>query len=149
MDKKLVQIGGTSIEVADLIGPAGELVHVKRKTQSATLSHLFSQGRISAEALKGDDAVRRAAADLLDADGRVPGALLRSPFDARTKTVVYAVIAANANELPSKLPVLQSVEPLAGAPLSRDDPRLPSRVPRDPVRIGYGRSLGVPSLRHV
>lgn len=33
-----------------------------------------------------------------------PWRLAPQPFDARTKTVVYAVIAANANELPSKLP---------------------------------------------
>jgi uncharacterized protein (TIGR04141 family) len=104
MDRKLVSIGGTSIEVADLVSPAGDLIHVKRKTQSATLSHLFSQGRISAEALKADDAVRMAAANYLDLDGRVPGAVLLSPFDARTKTVVYAVIASNAAELPAKLP---------------------------------------------
>lgn len=104
MDRKLVQIGGTSIEVADLVSPSGDLIHVKRKTQSATLSHLFSQGRISAEALKADDAVRSAAANYLDLDGRVPGTVLLSPFDARAKTVVYAVIAGNAAELPAKLP---------------------------------------------
>lgn len=104
LDSKLIQVGGTAIEVADLVGPGGHLIHVKRKTQSATLSHLFSQGRISAETLKGDDGARRAAADLLDVDGRVSGNLLRSPFDPRTKTVVYAVIAKNAGELPGRLP---------------------------------------------
>ena len=104
MDRKLVSIGGASIEVADLVSHAGELIHVKRKTQSATLSHLFAQGRISAEALKADDTVRVAAAAYLDAEGRVPGSLLLSPFDARTKTVVYAVIASNAAQLPGKLP---------------------------------------------
>jgi uncharacterized protein (TIGR04141 family) len=104
LDRKLVQIGGTAIEVADLLTPSGELIHVKRKTQSATLSHLFSQGRISAEALKGDDQVRKATAVHLDSEGRVPGAILLEPFDPRTKTVVYAVIADNASELPAKLP---------------------------------------------
>jgi uncharacterized protein (TIGR04141 family) len=87
LDRKLVQIGGTSIEVADLLSGSGDLIHVKRKTQSATLSHLFSQGRISAEALKGDEQVRRAAAVHLDAEGRVSGAILMDPFDPRTKTV--------------------------------------------------------------
>ncbi len=104
MDRKLVTIGGTSVEVADLVSPSGHLIHVKRKTQSATLSHLFAQGRISAEALKADDSVRVAAAAHLAADGRVPGSLLLSPYDARAKTIVYAVIASNAAELPQKLP---------------------------------------------
>jgi len=54
--------------------------------------------------LKADNSVRVAAAAHLDADGRVPGSLLLSPFDARTETVVYAVIATNAAELPQKLP---------------------------------------------
>jgi uncharacterized protein (TIGR04141 family) len=104
MDRKLVMIGGTSIEIADLVSSSGDLIHVKRKTQSATLSHLFSQGRISAESLKSDEAVRRSASVYLDADGRVPGALLDDPYDVRTKTVVYAVIAENATDLPGKLP---------------------------------------------
>ena len=104
MDFRLVPIGGSTIEVADLVSPSGHLIHVKRKTLSATLSHLFSQGRISAEALKADEAVRAAAAAKLDEDGRVSGDILRGTFDARSKTVVYAVIAANAAELPAKLP---------------------------------------------
>ena len=104
LDRKLVSIGGTSIEVADLVSASGDLIHVKRKTQSATLSHLFAQGRISAEALKVDAAVREAAAAHMDTDGRVGGALLRGPYEARSKTVVYAVIASNAAELPGKLP---------------------------------------------
>ncbi len=105
LDRKLVSIGGTSIEVADLVSASGDLIHVKRKTQSATLSHLFAQGRISAEALQEvDAAVREAAAAHMDTDGRVGGALLRGPYEARSKTVVYAVIASNAAELPGKLP---------------------------------------------
>ncbi len=105
LDRKLVSIGGTSIEVADLVSASGDLIHVKRKTQSATLRHLFAQGRISAEALEEvDAAVREAAAAHMDTDGRVGGALLRGPYEARSKTVVYAVVASNAAELPGKLP---------------------------------------------
>lgn len=104
LDKKLVPIGGTTIEVADLLSAHGHFVHVKRKTQSATLSHLFAQGRISAEAVKVDPAVRAAAIAHLDAGGRAERSVLLDPFDVRTKTVVYAVIANNAADLPGKLP---------------------------------------------
>ncbi len=59
LDRKTFKFGGSPIEVGDLVSPAGHLIHVKRKTQSSTLSHLFAQGRVSAEALKVD--TRRAA----------------------------------------------------------------------------------------
>lgn len=104
MDRKMVRVGGTTIEIADLISDAGHLIHVKRKTQSATLSHLFSQGRISGEALKGDLDVRRRAFEILTAAGRREAAIMTDPFSTTGKVIVYAVIAQNAAELPLKLP---------------------------------------------
>lgn len=53
MDKRLVQPanGLTSIEFCDIYTVNKELIHVKRHTSSATLSHLFNQGYVSAELL--------------------------------------------------------------------------------------------------
>jgi uncharacterized protein (TIGR04141 family) len=104
MDFKLVPVGGTTIEVADLISSDGEFIHIKRKAQSATLSHLFAQGRISAETMKADAGARAAAIAHLDAARRAERAVLADPYDMRGKTVVFGVIAENAAELPSKLP---------------------------------------------
>ncbi len=39
------------LEICDLLGPEDELIHVKRAEGSAPLSHLFSQGLISAQSL--------------------------------------------------------------------------------------------------
>lgn len=39
------------LEICDLLGPRNELIHVKRAEGSAPLSHLFSQGLISAQSL--------------------------------------------------------------------------------------------------
>ena len=39
------------LEICDLLGPGNELIHVKRAEGSAPLSHLFSQGLISAQSL--------------------------------------------------------------------------------------------------
>ncbi len=39
------------LEICDLLGPGNELIHVKRAKGSAPLSHLFSQGLISAQSL--------------------------------------------------------------------------------------------------
>jgi len=104
LDKKLIAIGGATIEVDDLLSEQGEFIHVKRKTQSATLSHLFSQGRIAAEALKSDAGVRASSFARLDDTGRAERSVLAEPFDVRSKTVVYAVIADNADQLPARLP---------------------------------------------
>lgn len=41
----------SSLEICDLLGPDNELIHVKRAEGSAPLSHLFSQGLISAQSL--------------------------------------------------------------------------------------------------
>jgi uncharacterized protein (TIGR04141 family) len=105
LDQREVRFGGTDMEISDLLSPRGELIHVKRKTQSATLSHLVNQGRVSAEALKVDPGVRAAAAGRLDELGRAEAALFRAnPYLPAAHTVVYAVIAKNAGDLPGKLP---------------------------------------------
>ncbi|MFZ2501456.1 MAG: DUF6119 family protein [Nocardioides sp.] len=53
LDKKLVAPDGstTRIEFCDLLSTDGPLVHVKGKSRSSTLSHLFAQGHVSAEAM--------------------------------------------------------------------------------------------------
>lgn len=62
LDKKLVRYGGgySSIEVCDLLSLNRDFVHVKAKTKSSTLSHLFQQGLVSAQAFR--DTNYRAAA---------------------------------------------------------------------------------------
>lgn len=45
-------------EAADLLGADGALSHVKRAESSAPLSHLFAQGRVSADALRFDAEAR-------------------------------------------------------------------------------------------
>lgn len=60
LDAKIVRPGGAAsgIEFCDLLGSDGTLVHVKRKSRSATLSHLFAQGSISATSLVTDPEFR-------------------------------------------------------------------------------------------
>lgn len=61
LDAKIRRPGGASsgIEACDLLTTHGEFIHIKRKSSSATLSHLFSQGSVSAQTLL-DDSVFRA-----------------------------------------------------------------------------------------
>lgn len=52
MDKKLTSVGGSTIEVCDVLTKNHHLLHVKKYTGSAVLSHLFNQGLVSAQSLK-------------------------------------------------------------------------------------------------
>jgi uncharacterized protein (TIGR04141 family) len=127
LDKKLVAPDGstTRIEFCDLLSTDGSLVHVKRKSRSSTLSHLFAQGHVSAEALVDGtlrDQVRAAiqkAAGTSDASGwldLVPPS--SSPPDRDKVTVTYAVIAnskaTGVEWLPffSRLTLMQTVRDL-------------------------------------
>ncbi len=68
LDKKLVKCTQTTspIELCDLLTQDKQLVHVKhRKGGSAGLSHLFSQGSVSAEVMLGDKGFRKKARTVL------------------------------------------------------------------------------------
>jgi uncharacterized protein (TIGR04141 family) len=60
LDAKIKRPGGASsgIEVCDVLTSDREFIHVKRKSRSSTLSHLFAQGSISAETFVGDGEFR-------------------------------------------------------------------------------------------
>jgi uncharacterized protein (TIGR04141 family) len=85
----------SSLEACDLLGPNNELIHVKRASGSAPLSHLFFQGLISAETLTASAVAREqfaaAVADL--PRGRV------LPEDFRPRKVVYAILLENGKQL--------------------------------------------------
>jgi len=127
LDRELVAPDGsrTKIEFCDLVSTDGSLVHVKRKTRSSTLSHLFAQGHVSAEALVDGvlrDQVRSAiqkAAGAGDASGWLDLIPPSSSALERDKVVVtYAVIAnsaaAGVEWLPffSRLTLMQTVRDL-------------------------------------
>ena len=77
-------------------GPANELIHVKRARGSAPLSHLFSQGLVSAQSLvAGPPSVReRFIATVAALSG---GRTL--PADFKPRKVVYAILMENGRHL--------------------------------------------------
>ncbi len=85
----------SSLEACDLLGPGNELIHVKRASGSAPLSHLFFQGLISAETLMASAAARKQFAAAVAALPR--GRVL--PEDFRPKKVVYAILLENGKGL--------------------------------------------------
>jgi len=72
LDAKLIRAAGATsdIEFCDLLSSSGDLIHIKRKARSSTLSHLFAQGAVSANtfAIDGEfrDHVRQVINEISD-----------------------------------------------------------------------------------
>jgi uncharacterized protein (TIGR04141 family) len=134
LDKRLVAPRGsrTRIEFCDLMSTDGSLIHVKRKSRSSTLSHLFAQGHVSAESLVDGSLRDRVRAAIQDVAGTAdPSAWLArippgsSPPNRDKVTVTYAVIANSSATgvewLPffSRLTLMQTVRSLKRLGFSR------------------------------
>lgn len=106
LDAKIKRPGGAAsgIELCDLLSQDGEFIHVKRKARSATLSHLFAQGSVSATTFFSDgtfrDQIREAIDKFEDMDARGKWLGLVPPgsgdVDRSRYCVTYAVVA-NSN----------------------------------------------------
>ncbi len=101
LDAKIIRPGGasTGIEFCDLLSSDGTLVHVKRKSRSSTLSHLFAQGSVSARTFLSDSTFRDDVRAAIVAKGLAdPGPWLalvpdgHSSVDARNYRVSYVVL---------------------------------------------------------
>ena len=99
LDKASVVLRGegrtTPIEICDLLSKDRQLIHVKRHLGSSDLSHLFAQGRVSAELLHSNTEFRKMAHERIvfassghpDFDFIDDGA-----FDPRKFEIVYAIV---------------------------------------------------------
>lgn len=105
--RTVVPTGGrTPIEFCDLMTTDKQLIHVKRRSRSSTLSHLFSQGVVSAETFLRDPGYRQALATKLQADGLRDAAALiptnrPSPLDWG---IVFGIIGGQRSQWPRSLP---------------------------------------------
>ncbi|MGY2361501.1 TIGR04141 family sporadically distributed protein [Pseudomonas azotoformans] len=107
LDKKNIKIGGAydKLEFCDVIKNGKELIHVKYYRSSSTLSHLFSQGCVSAEAFVRDAEFRKKL------NSKLPNSIkLADPEprpDPSTYKIVYAI--ATTKKLPLELPFFSKV----------------------------------------
>lgn len=131
LDQKLPRPGGgtSGIEPCDILTAQGEFIHVKRKSRSSTLSHLFAQGSVSALALLDDGEYRsRVRAAIVERAGnRDPSPWLQAvpehvpPRYASALKVSYVVIVNSDKPghqwLPffSQLNLMQHARPLRSA----------------------------------
>lgn len=102
LDEELVKCerAHTSIEPCDLLteeGPNLQFIHIKRKTRSSTLSHLFAQGVVSAQAFLGDTTFRKGLKQVVSKQGhpnlvRRLGDPSKRPASENCE-IIFAVIA--------------------------------------------------------
>jgi len=124
----------TPIELCDLLTEDGPLVHVKRKTQSASLSHLFNQGLVSSDLLVQHRPFRKSSRDVIA--GLEPGKEEIIPLNALDPSnfeVVYAVIAKSGTTLPDDLPLFSKVS-LAGVSKHIQDVGFTVSIAAIPIR---------------
>ncbi|MGH3569941.1 MAG: DUF6119 family protein [Pseudonocardia sp.] len=117
LDQKTVHTArfrGGGLEIADVLGPAGELICVKKASRTAPLNHLFAQGRAAVETLRFDSDARAQLVDKIPADHPVDRTF-------RAPTVVYAVLlkdgvplTANSLFAFAKVSLLQAATALEG-----------------------------------
>ncbi|MFE8116822.1 TIGR04141 family sporadically distributed protein [Brenneria goodwinii] len=107
MDKKNIAIGGVydKLEHCDLIRNGCDFIHVKYYRSSSTLSHLFFQGMVAAEAFIKDKDYRKKLNPKLPESMRLNDVNLR-PNPSKYK-VVYAI--ATVKNLPQELPFFPKV----------------------------------------
>lgn len=107
LDQKPVSgsVGRGGVEPCDLLTDRGGFVHVKRKTRSATLSHLFGQGTVSAEAFLSDEVFRTKLKKLVTKLDPTFGPLVPTgrPDPSRYE-VTYAIVTKRPTGVPRKLP---------------------------------------------
>lgn len=119
MDQRNVVISGKTspIEVCDLLTMHRQLVHVKRKFSSATLSHLFSQGETSGLLLVDSSDFRAALREKMKNDPPAFGQLFSdASFRAGDFEIVYAMVGGwEGRGLADRLPFFSKVNLLSRA----------------------------------
>lgn len=108
LDKDLVRsdLSRSGIEVCDVLSDSMEFIHVKFRRSSATLSHLFAQGKISAFALRRDKTFRknlRAKLNQLGLDRDLVPIESRL-VQARNYTITFALIEKKSRSFVESLP---------------------------------------------
>lgn len=111
MDRKMTSVlgGPKKIEACDLFTKNKQFIHVKNKGQSAQLSHLFAQGKVSAECFISDESFRKQVSE------RASEEFGSEVFDYKKKPasnefeIIYAIIDDKDTDLETKLPFFSKV----------------------------------------
>jgi len=115
-DQKIFQagLGVSKVEVCDFLTPGMELVCIKDYSASATLSHLFAQGSVSARMFANSAEYRQHVANVANLKFPVNIAAPLEDF-----TIVYAIMDDAQRVLPDDLPFFSKVNLLTHARVIR------------------------------
>ena len=110
-DQKMISVarGPKKIESCDLFTKDKKFIHVKNKGQSAQLSHLFAQGKVSAECFISDEAFRKQVSEIATAKFGTPVFDYTQKPKSNEYEVVYAIIDDRDSGLVDKLPFFSKV----------------------------------------
>lgn len=113
LDRQTIRVSGaaSSIEFCDLMSISGQLIHVKKRSSSATLSHLFSQGSVATDVFLREASARTAIRSTLKRLGKksyIPLIPTKRPIPGNYE-VIYAILAKNSLKWPPPLPFFSGV----------------------------------------
>lgn len=128
MDRQNRSPGGSSdvIEFCDVLAKSGEIIHVKRKSQSSTLSHLFAQGTVSARTFISDSTFRQKIRQIVK-DKRPRDAhewldlVPEGPLDRSKYCVSYVVVTDNQANGTDWLPFFSRLNLMQQAKMLSDE----------------------------
>lgn len=108
LDKKTVKCdsAGTSIEICDVFTQDKQFVHIKhRHGGSSAFSHLFFQGRVSAESLLSDEVYRKEIRAMLEEKASTWKSLIpiKRP-DPSAYSIIFGFLGVPSDNLAQKLP---------------------------------------------
>ncbi|MFF2597721.1 DUF6119 family protein [Streptomyces californicus] len=104
--EKIYSEEGDEIEACDLLHADGYFVHVKPYSGSQTLSHLFSQGFVSAQTIIIDKKYR---SDFIKAVRSINPNLVEAASQVPPKYITYAVAFDGNQRVPEDLPTFSKV----------------------------------------
>lgn len=108
LDKDNIHITGhTAIEACDLLSTSGHFICVKKATGSATLSHLWNQGMVSAGLLAHNEEYRGKILEKCPTPWNT--LFTTSGVQPATITFVYAVASARSGKLAPGLPLFSQI----------------------------------------
>lgn len=138
MDKKLITAfeARDPFELCDIFTDARQLIHVKKRYASSSLSHLFAQGRVAAQAFLRDETVReRARLHVRDSNQALEALIpLARPDSGRDFEIVFAVIAGDHAGLMGNLPFFSRLNLVLAA---------------EDIRDGYGYRVAVAGIKQL
>jgi uncharacterized protein (TIGR04141 family) len=133
LDTKIVRYGGgrSAIEICDLLAADRNFIHVKAKTKSSTLSHLFAQGLNSAQCFRDARFRQLALAECPETHKFI----FEGEPRIRDHTVTFAIITQAPGDLRDALPFF-SKQSMANAARELWNMGYQVRLKKIPVNAG-------------